>query len=57
MTLITILGACSRLVAIECVDLDPPPLAAVDALESANDPDVDTWVVKLSNHYRKLELC
>ena len=53
-TLTVILGACQT---TSCPTLDAPPASAVDALKQANDPNVDAWVVGLSRHYQKLEVC
>ena len=40
-----------------CPDLRKPPAVAVDALEQADDPVIDQWVVDLDKHYQKLDVC
>lgn len=40
-----------------CPVLPPPPTAAVDALEGAQDSAVDAWAVALDRHYDKLAVC
>lgn len=40
-----------------CPDLRKPPAVAVDALQQANDPVIDQWVVDLDKHYQKLAIC
>src|SRR5690606_26349298 len=53
------LSACASVpkVAGSCPALPPPPAAAVDALQSANDSAVDAWAVALDRHYDKLDAC
>lgn len=43
----------------ECIQLEPPPLSVVDALEAAakTDPDAGHWVVELEKHYQAIEAC
>ena len=44
-------------VAGSCPPLPLPPVAAVDALQAAQDSAVDAWVVALDRHYLKLDAC
>jgi hypothetical protein len=58
MMLMTGFAGCQSL-AVDgaCPTLAPPPVQAVDALQNANDPSVDAWVVLLDRHYQKLKVC
>lgn len=44
-------------VAGNCPPLSPPPVAAVDAMQAADDSAIDAWVVQLERHYQKLDAC
>ena len=50
-------GCASARMVGSCPALSPPPLAAVDALQAANDSAVDAWAVELDRHYQKLDAC
>lgn len=50
-------GCASGRVVGSCPALSPPPMAAVDALQGAQNADVDAWVVALDRHYDKLAVC
>lgn len=50
-------GCASGRVVGSCPALSAPPLAAVNALEAADDRAVDAWVVDLDRHYQKLDVC
>lgn len=52
-----LMSACAARVVGSCPVLAPPPLAAVDALQGANDANVDAWAVALDRHYDKLAVC
>lgn len=58
LILMALTSACGT-VAVDgaCPPLADPPVAALDALQSAHDPSVDAWVVMLDRHYLKLEAC
>lgn len=58
LTLAGLMAGCvSGRVTGSCPNLSPPPIAAVDALQSAGSNDVDAWVVDLERHYQKLDAC
>lgn len=57
LTLTLLTSGCGIAVDGACPPLAAPPVAAVDALQSARDPSVDAWVVMLDRHYQKLEAC
>jgi hypothetical protein len=58
LALMTVFGGCQA-IAVDgpCPPLASPPVAAVDALQGANDPAVDAWAVALERHYAKLKAC
>lgn len=55
--LMTSCGSVPLRLANNCPRLDPPPAAAVNALQKAHDPRVDAWAVKLEKHLEKLDNC
>lgn len=56
--LILPMSACSTArVSGSCPALAPPPETAIAALQQASDSATDAWVVDLSRHYDKLEIC
>lgn len=50
-------GCASARVVGSCPALPPPPLAAVNAMQAANDSAVDAWAIELDRHYQKLDAC
>ena len=53
-----LMSACaSGRVASSCPVLAPAPVAAVDALQAADNSAVDAWAVELDRHYQKLDAC
>src|SRR5690625_4706971 len=56
--LAVLMSGCSIVrVTSDCPDLPPPPVAAIEALQSTDDPTVDNWAVALERHHQMLDVC